>query len=293
MSPARWLRLEVRFGSVSADPGAAYALTEALVGLGAAGVQEKGESFITYFDEPSNPGAYRSRVEDELARAIDHPLTYSWSWQAHEEWADLWRQGFVAHDIGQRLRVRPPWIAPEESNRFEIEIDPGVAFGTAEHGSTRSCLTLVDRCVRGAEVVLDVGAGSGVLSIAALVLGAAHATCVEIDAMACDALLENAERNGVLDRIRVLCEAFTGATRTPPADLVVSNMVSSRLLPILPVLAERTSPGGLVILGGLQPDEVDVVSTRLTRFLGSESQPVRVDDEGWAALALRAPDPST
>lgn len=287
MSPARWLRLDVRFAGTPAGPSAAYGLTVALIGLGAASVQEEDGSFTTYFDEPADPSAYRAEVERTLGESVDAPLAFSWSWQAHEEWADLWRQGFSAHDIGARLRVRPPWISGEPSERSEIEIDPGVAFGTAEHGSTRSCLTLIDSLVVGGESVLDVGAGTGVLSIAALVLGATDATCVEIDAMACEALRENAARNGVEDRIGVVCEAFTESTSPHLADLVVCNMVSSRVLPILHVLAARTAPGGHLIVGGIQPEEVDDVARRVADAVGSDPQPLRVEDEGWYALAVK------
>ncbi len=286
MTPKQWLRLEVGLHGAEWSPETVYALTERLVELGSHGVQEAGDRCFTYFATPQDPPQFRARVERVIAQSIARP-TFHWSVQPHEEWAELWRQGFEAHAIGDRLSVAPPWIAEEtQSSRVLVIIDPGVAFGTAEHGSTRSCLTLLERHARDGDTILDVGAGSGVLAIAALKLGAATAVCVEVDAMACEALRENAERNQVLDQIQVICAPFGSSTVPGSFDTVVCNMVRGRLLPLLPQLVRQVAPGGRLLLGGLQDSERDAMLEELNSLGPGWGATEVCADDGWVAATL-------
>ena len=305
MTPERWLRLEVDLSGLSMSPEQQYALTECLIAAGSSGTQEVPGGCVTYFQPPSDIIEFKATVESNLSRAVGADPTCTWGWQAHEEWADLWRQGFQAHEFGSRLRVSPPWIeAGPADTREVVVIDPGLAFGTAEHGSTRSCLTLIERHLRGGESVLDVGAGSGVLAIAALKLGAVSAMCVEVDEMACHAMGENAERNGVDAQLQTLAAPFEATVAPGHYDLVVCNMVRSRLLPFLEVLADRVDSRGSLLLGGIQSDEREQILRDLG-VIGSQgsvseasgtqgdapndnttlwSPPEFVEDEGWLAL---------
>lgn len=307
MTPERWLRLEVDLTGLSASPEQRYALTECLVKAGSSGTQEVPDGCVTYFQPPPNVTEFKARVESSMASVVGDAMTSTWGWQEHEEWADLWRQGFEAHDFGSRLRVAPPWIeaAPADA-REVVVIDPGLAFGTAEHGSTRSCLTLVERHVGGGESVLDVGAGSGVLAIAALKLGALSATCVEMDEMACAAMVENAERNDVEGQLQALAVSFGPTVAPGHYDLVLCNMVRSRLLPLLEALADQVDSRGSLLLGGIQSDEREQI-LRDIRVIGSQASPSEasgsganepadaakswsapefVEDEGWLALRM-------
>ncbi len=288
MSPERWLRLEVDLGSATDREDRLYALSVCLVKAGSTGIADEGRHCVAYFGEPVDVPAFKALTQRRIAAQVSSGLTLRWSWQRHEEWAELWRQGFRSHTIGTRLRVTPPWVEPPvDDGRANVVIDPGVAFGTAEHGSTRSCLLQLERRVQGGETVLDVGAGSGVLAIAALKLGAASATCVEIDEMACQALWENAARNNVADRIQVRHAPFDTTVSVDPHDVVVCNMVRARLVPLLSQLGQMVASGGSIILGGVQSTERAEMTTDLELLGLGWGPPDVVDDEGWLAMHIK------
>jgi ribosomal protein L11 methyltransferase len=149
-----------------------------------------------------------------------------------EDWANAWKAHFRAHRIGNSVVVSPPWqeYAPKPGE-VVVELDPGMAFGTGLHPSTRLSMLGVEQVVRDGYRVFDVGTGSGILAIAALKLGAAHADCVDVETVAVRAARENAERNGVSDRIEVelgsagLDEPFVGQY-----DIVLANIIARILV---------------------------------------------------------------
>ena len=138
-----------------------------------------------------------------------------------EDWTSRWREGLSPRRIG-RLTISPSWVAPREDDRLLVVIDPETAFGTGEHGSTRSVLQLLDRWVRPGQRVLDLGSGSGILSIAAIKLGAGRAVGIDIDPEAEAVARENAARNGtgsrkrISDRRRRVACAPSGRCRSGP-----------------------------------------------------------------------------
>jgi len=282
MSPTNWVRLAVRVA-----PDAPEGWVEArLMDLGASAIQETEEGLVTYLEAPGDVGAEAPPVVRALRAEIGPAAEINWSIQPHQEWASLWRQGFEAHRFGDRLVVAPPWIELLDSGAAHvIRIDPGLAFGTAEHGSTRSCLSVLERVVAGGERVLDVGAGSGVLALSALALGAHQAVMIEIDAMACDAAGDNARANGFEDRVTIVAEPFGPQSAEGPFDLVCCNMVRGRLMPLLPVLKQRVTSGGSLLVGGLLTDERTSVPAELE---GSEWVVYDEDrDDGWWSGVLR------
>jgi ribosomal protein L11 methyltransferase len=139
----------------------------------------------------------------------------------------------------------------------EIVIDPGMAFGTAEHATTRGCLRLLDRAVKEGDRVLDVGSGSGILAIAAARLGASEVVAIEADSLACEALRENIEHNGVAERVRCI-EAMASAddlARMGPVSGVVANIESGPLAALMNGFAAAVEPGGWLVLSGLLDHE--------------------------------------
>jgi len=185
-------------------------------------------------------------------------MELSWRWQAHQDWEKIWRRGLGPRRITSRLMVAPTWVevGPEEAEILLI-LDPGLAFGTAEHATTRSCLRVLDQTVRGGDRIADVGAGSGILSIAAARLGAREVRAFEMDGMACETARENVKRNGVEDRVTVT-EATVGEGGPLPGgpfDGIVANLQTHLILPLLPILRESLSPGAWVILSGVYLDE--------------------------------------
>jgi ribosomal protein L11 methyltransferase len=205
---------------------------------------------------------------------------------------DAWREHARPVVVGERLVVRPPWVeAPTGRDRGEggvdlvidLVIDPGRSFGSGAHPSTRLVLAALAESVGGGERVLDVGCGSGVLAVAALVLGASTAVGVDIDPAAVVATRANAARNGVADRLSVAdgVGEVTGAY-----DLVVANMLLSELVAVAPTVGGAVASAGTVVLSGLLVGQRGDV---LAAYRAVGLAPVAsASDEGWLALTLQA-----
>jgi ribosomal protein L11 methyltransferase len=288
-SGRRWLELRARGPSDQEEED--DLLAEGLLALGGRAVEERDGWYVTHLEEPPDPGAFlegaRSVLEAMTGRVgvrLEHRL------RAHEDWAERWKRGLATRRISPRLVVTPSWIpcTPEPGEEVVI-LDPGVAFGTAEHGTTRGCLRLLDRVVDGGERLLDVGAGSGILSIAAALLGAAEVVAVEGDEMACEALEENVERNRVADRVRVVSRWVDHASLPglAPVDGVVANIEWGRLRPLVPALRTAVAPGGWVVLSGILAGELPEARSD-AEGLGLRVREVDADG-AWRSLLLSVP----
>jgi ribosomal protein L11 methyltransferase len=207
------------------------------------------------------------------------------------DWPETWKQGLRPVVVSPRLVVRPPFAAREgPPGAREVVIEPRQAFGTGAHGSTALALALLDaRLAAGpAARVLDVGSGSGVLAIAALRLGAGRAVACDLDPIAARETRENATRNGVAAGITVFAGSLAAlGPRAGAFDLVVANLLSSELRPILPALAARVAPGGAAVLSGLLAAEHAAIAAALAahglRVVGERrAEDARGDD--WLAL---------
>ncbi len=286
MIPDRWLRIRV---DLPEGPGRGLA-ADLMIRHGAASVAEDVRGLVTYLPPPRD----HETVVDGLAGAIeaelDGPVEVSWSWQPHEQWSELWKQGLEARRIGERLLVAPSWIELGSTQGREVlRIDPGLAFGTAEHATTRGCLEHLDAVVRGGETVLDVGTGSGILAIAAVRLGAASAVGVEADAMACAAAADNVRLNDVEGFVTIVCrELPPGADfRLGRFGLVVANMVMELLSPRLEAMKSALAPDGVLILGGVEEGQRGRFrSTLVEAALHPLAE--RTDDGWWSVRARRA-----
>ena len=280
--PDRWLVLAVR----SRETGALgpYSLVvDTLVELGARAVEERDGAWITHLPPPDDPETFVEEVRQRLSRLPGvEGVDVTWSWQPHEEWAETWKRGLGPRRVTERLVVAPWWTEPEvgPGDRV-IRLDPGVAFGTAEHGSTRGCLRLLEPVVEDGDRVLDLGAGTGILAIAAAQLGAGPVVAVESDPYACDAARENVERNGVAEAVRVV-EAQTDAVDVAdrgPVDGIAANIRTDVLLGLLPGVARALTPGGWLVVGGVPEGERE----RLIRAARSEGFVTDGEhrEEGW------------
>jgi ribosomal protein L11 methyltransferase len=203
---------------------------------------------------------------------------------ADTDWADNWKAHFPPLPIGERLFVHPPWVRERPSGRVAIVLDPGMAFGTGHHASTRGCLVLLERALQECPGgrVLDVGTGSGILAIAAAKLGAATIHALDTDAEACAVARENAATNGVADAIAIggdLAEACG------PFDIILANLLAPTLIALAPAFAARLASGGLLIGAGVQRGEVEAVRAAWrTTGLADAGE---LAEEDWVALAAR------
>jgi len=234
-------------------------LADALLEFGGRAVQVEDGTGTTYLPEsisvPDDPQELAAHVE-ELSGLQGVRVEYDWQDQA--DWAELWKVGLEARRITDRLVVTPSWIEPvHHPDDLVLVLDPGMAFGNAEHGTTRGCLRLLDGMVREGDEVLDIGAGSAVLSIAAAMLGAGRCLAVEGDELAIETARSNASRNGVADRVEVRHAQVDarGISRMGPFDGVMCNIEGHLLAPLLPGLAGAVRPGGWMLLSGILEEQ--------------------------------------
>lgn len=303
MPPDRWLVVTVNIdpasvpGEVGASEDAIYpdsrveGIPEALIEIGGLGVEERGGSFATYVPPPENLEEFLQDVGARMDLLTDGCAEVHWSWLPQEDWDALWRIGLGPRRITPRLLVAPSWKTPEVgSQEILIVMDPGMAFGTAEHGTTRGCLRLLESRVKEGDRIADVGSGSGILSIAASRLGAKEVLALEADPVACAVSEENLVANGVGAGVRIVNEEVTGAApiQGAPYDGIVANIQSLVLLPLLPTFRSSLVPGAWLILSGILAEERDVVleaASEESLFLDEEDR----DGEWWSA-AFRLPE---
>jgi len=199
-----------------------------------------------------------------------------------DAWRDGWRAFFKPSRVGERLVVRPSWESFElQPGDVELILDPGGAFGTGTHETTRLVLAAVQSHVQPGQAVLDVGCGSGILAIACLLLGAARARCIDVDPEAVRATRENAEANRVDARVQVSDEPLSAITERFP--LVLANIESRVLIPLAAALSERVLPGGVLILSGILAHER---AQMLAAYSGLRALAVLEQGE-WIALVLQ------
>ena len=177
-------------------------------------------------------------------------------------WVDAWKQHYHPIPIGRRLIVVPAWMESPEPDRIPIRMDPGMAFGTGTHPTTQLCLEALDERVIPGQEVIDVGCGSGILSIAALKLGARHALAVDVDPEAVANTQANATANGVTDRLEVrlgsVAEIRSGAFSIQKAPLVLANILAPVLVRLLEAgLANLLTPEGVLVLSGILEGQWD------------------------------------
>ena len=201
-----------------------------------------------------------------------------------QDWAVSWREFFGPVEAG-RIAVVPSWVEYEAApDQVVVRLDPGQAFGTGHHETTRLCLVALDATVRAGMHVLDVGAGSGILSIAAVKLGAARVDAFEIDPIAADVARANCEANGASECVAVH-GGFPG-DGVPPADLAVANVSARADIELAAGLAAALKPSGRVIASGfLTSDRDDVLAAFAQHGLRLTAER---EEREWALLELAA-----
>jgi ribosomal protein L11 methyltransferase len=231
----------------------------ALFESGSQGVQEDGASVVTHFPSTASFEEIRDAVmlaDPRAAIAVaDSPDTdYS-----------QWRASVSSHEVGD-LVIAPPWLAGALDPRTAVIIDPAMAFGTGEHPTTRGAMRLMHGVIRPGDMVADLGAGSAVLSIAAMKLGAARVAAVEMDHDAIGNAEENVRANGVGESVEVIeGDATLILPLLAPVRVVIANIISPVIVQLLPVIRSSLGPGGQAILSGILTAEREQMLSALRR----------------------------
>jgi len=201
------------------------------------------------------------------------------------DWTDAWKDGYVPQRIG-RVVVVPSWLdEPIGPGEVALRLDPGMAFGTGLHPTTRGCLILLQAISPMPSVVLDVGTGSGILALAALRLGAERAVCYDTDPLAVEATLGNARANDLEDRVTTHLGSLPAEPSGSRFQLVLANLVAAVLVELAGSLAAHTAPGGTLLASGIIDSRADEVLGALADSgfaLGG-----RLDEGEWVSLELR------
>jgi ribosomal protein L11 methyltransferase len=273
--------ISVRARPASSDD-ARRACLAALFAVGAQGVHEDGDVLVTHFP----PGTDLTRVHDALTMADDNVVIET-APVPQVDWSEAWKERIVAHDLGS-LTVTPPWLADGRDAAVTIVIEPGMAFGTGDHPTTRGVVRLLPAVMRPGDTVADLGAGSAVLAIAAAKLGASRVYAVELDGEAIPDAEANVARNDVADRVHVFeADAAALLPLIAPVRVVLANIISSVLIELLPIIAASLGAGGAAILSGILLEERETMHALL---LSTGWQVINEDAEGiwWSVSIARA-----
>jgi len=239
-----------------------------------------------YFKDADDPGTSLDIVNvraylpvddqlEETRQRLEEALWYLGSIQplpdavftpiADQNWMEAWKEHYKPIPVGEKLIIVPAWLESPDATRIPIRIDPGMAFGTGTHPTTQLCLELLEKYVAPGEDVIDVGCGSGILSIGALKLGAGRALAVDIDQASVDATHENAEANGIRSGLLVglgsVDELLANNFEFQQAPLVMANILANILIRLFEGgMGKLVSKNGVLILSGILEEQADKVT---------------------------------
>ena len=261
-------------------------------------LQEKtGVSRVTFYLERNEAALdviarVRMAMSDlKKARPECGPLLLTIDNVADADWENNWKRFYKPMEIGERLLVVPQWEEARDDGRVKLVLNLGLTFGTGSHATTRLCLQALDKYIRGGEKILDLGCGSGILSIAALVLGAKEAFACDIDEKCVDVAYENAALNGVgRDRYTVrwgdvLTDKALQAEFGGGYDMVVANIVADVIMGLSDKVRPFLKEGGLFLCSGIIDDRAEEVFTKLRADGWTVIE--QHDSEGWYSFLCR------
>lgn len=238
-----------------------------------------------YINAFENPGESVSFLEDRLSFAgIKYEISLNTC--DAEDWQNNWKQYFHPMPVGEKLLIRPVWEEEYESNgRKVLDIEPGLAFGTGSHPTTKLCLETLEKYINEDSKVLDIGCGSGILSIASLLLGAKSAFGVDIDALAVKTALDNAKKNGFEPPVFDAVQGNLSDKVSEKYNVIVANIVADIIIKFNTQVNEFLSDNGIYITGGIIESREDEV---LMSFAQNGFKVVqRFEEKGWLVFVLK------
>ncbi len=256
-----WLRIQFKANACAAEP-----CTDTLEACGAISVtlQDAGDDpvFETYWERsplwpqlrfsalfPEHADTDQIMIRVRATLGLSFTPLHEIDLLGDEDWAHSWMAHYKPLKVGRNLWVVPSWCAPPQPGAVNIILDPGLAFGTGDHPTTALCLEWLSEQALAGKTILDYGCGSGILSIAALKLGARAAVAVDIDPQALEVARQNALHNGIHTNLDVLLP--TALASSFQADIVIANILFGALIELAPEITARVRPGGLLGLSGL------------------------------------------
>lgn len=207
-----------------------------------------------------------------------------------EDWANNWKQYFKPMVVGEKLLVKPSWEEAESDGRVVLEIDPASSFGSGQHHTTKLCLEFIDKLELENKRVLDLGCGSGILSIAAMLLGAQSAVAVDIEENAAKTAMENAQKNNIsADVYKAYCGNIINDTSLVEKigdsyDIITANIVADILIAMKELFYKFLKPGGILIISGIIDERKEEVTDAVTSA-GFEIKEF-CEQSDWAAVML-------
>ncbi|OAB43090.1 50S ribosomal protein L11 methyltransferase [Paenibacillus antarcticus] len=239
----------------------------------------------------------KQRIE-ELGEYVDTgDVRYESKTVNEDDWADAWKKYFKPLRVSKTLTIKPTWeeYTPESEDEKLIHLDPGMAFGTGAHPTTSLCLRTLENVIKGGEEIIDVGTGSGILAIGAILLGAKHVLAVDLDPVAVHSAKENTAFNGMQDRITVkesdLLSVFKHQSEgvnlgvTVPVNMVVANILAEIILLLIDDVYQVLEPDGIFITSGIYKNKEHVVQEAL-KLANFEIIDVNREEE-WIAFVAR------
>ncbi|MEE9446506.1 MAG: 50S ribosomal protein L11 methyltransferase [Arenicellales bacterium] len=292
-----WLQLSVE---VSGDQVERTVAAFEVIGAQATTQQNAGED--SYFDlaHPAEPkwdvqcvtGLFEAQgKDDEILSALMHEASFikeaELTQLPDQNWETAWLDQYQPIEITEDLWIYPGWVTPDASIKTVIKIDPGMAFGTGSHETTRLCMQALSQLNLNQQHVLDYGCGSGILAITALKLGAADAVGVDIDPKAELVSLENAQNNGVESRFIIQSAEALEAQKEPKFELVIANILAFALIDLAPCLMRYVEDDGMILLSGILSHQApDVIEAYQDQFDFKQADSMLAQGD-WVALLAR------
>lgn len=234
-----------------------------------------------------------------ISQSIAEQVIATHVWQSNvddKDWEREWMKNYHPIECANNLWIVPKWLTPPNPDAINILMDPGLAFGTSYHATTRLCIDWLTEQDLTDKVVIDYGCGSGILGIVALKLGAKAVYAVDIDPQAVLATKQNAERNGVLAQLQAFLpqefEQFCQNSAVLPTQMITANILAKPLISLAPYFATLLEPNGEIVLAGLIENQVDDVKTAYQAFFDMESDFTfsSQEDKHWHRLSGKKAD---